>query len=59
MLFRTLATLRVDAPVFESLENLRWQGPRPTFEARCRAMGSPDLFGRATSTMAKALARTA
>jgi len=31
MLFRTLATLRTDVPVFESVEELRWQGPRPEF----------------------------
>jgi 5'-3' exonuclease len=59
LLFRTLATLRVDAPVFQSVEDLRWKGPRRTFEERCRALGSPDLFARATSATAKALARTA
>jgi 5'-3' exonuclease len=51
LLFRTLATLRLDAPVFESVEDLRWNGPRPIFEAQCRAMGSPDLFGRAMSAV--------
>ena len=30
-LFRTLATLRTDAPVLDSVEQLRWQGPRPAF----------------------------
>ncbi len=59
LLFRTLATLRLDAPVFQSVEDLRWKGPQPTFEERCRAMGSADLFSRAASATAKALARTA
>jgi len=31
LLYRTLATLRIDVPVFESVEELRWQGPRPEF----------------------------
>ena len=28
LLFRTLATLRLDVPVFENVDELRWQGPR-------------------------------
>jgi 5'-3' exonuclease len=31
-LFRTLATLRTDVPVFEDVEELRWKGPTPAFE---------------------------
>jgi 5'-3' exonuclease len=30
-LFRDLATLRTDVPVFDSVEELRWQGPTPAF----------------------------
>jgi hypothetical protein len=45
--FRTLATLRVDAPVFDTVDDLRWKGPRSDFEAQCRAMAAPDLFSRA------------
>jgi hypothetical protein len=30
-LFRTLATLRTDIPLFESVEDLRWRGPTPAF----------------------------
>jgi 5'-3' exonuclease len=59
LLFRKLATLRVDAPVFESVDELRWSGPRPSFEERCRVMGSPDLFGRATSVATNALVQRA
>jgi 5'-3' exonuclease len=33
MLFRTLATLRTDIELFEDVEELRWRGPRPEFEA--------------------------
>jgi 5'-3' exonuclease len=59
LLFRTLATLRLDAPVFDAVDDLRWKGPRANFEAQCRAMGSPDLFDRATAAMAKAVAESA
>jgi 5'-3' exonuclease len=52
LLFRTLATLRADVPVFESVEDLRWKGPRPDFENLCRMMKSPDLFQRAASAAA-------
>ena len=31
MLFKTLATLRTDVPVFESVKDLRWKGPTPKF----------------------------
>jgi 5'-3' exonuclease len=31
MLFRDLATLRTDIPLFESVEDLRWTGPGPVF----------------------------
>jgi 5'-3' exonuclease len=31
MLFRTLATLRTDIPLFDSVDDLRWQGPTPAF----------------------------
>jgi 5'-3' exonuclease len=33
LLFRTLATLRTDIPLFENVDQLRWQGPTPEFAA--------------------------
>jgi len=33
MLFRTLATLRTDIPLFDDVDELRWDGPTPGFEA--------------------------
>lgn len=48
LLFRTLATLRLDVPVFDTVADLLWTGPRPDFEAQCQRMKSPDLLGRAT-----------
>lgn len=48
-LFRTLATLRLDVPVFDEVDDLRWNGPRPNFEEYCQGMKSPELLRRATS----------
>jgi 5'-3' exonuclease len=50
MLFRELATLRADLPLFESVEVLRWTGPTPAFaELAARfdaAIVGPDKRGR-------------
>jgi 5'-3' exonuclease len=32
LLFRKLATLRTDIPLFKDVEELRWNGPKPEFE---------------------------
>jgi 5'-3' exonuclease len=47
LLFRTLATLRLDAPVFETVDDLCWSGPRANFEEQCHRMKSADLLSRA------------
>ena len=47
LLFRTLATLRVDVPVFRSIDELRWRGPAKDFKRTCERMKAPDLFRRA------------
>ncbi len=49
LLFRTLATLRLDVPVFDTVEDLRWKGIRGDFEEVCRQLRSPALFSRAQS----------
>ena len=33
LLFKNLATLRTDAPLFKKVETLRWRGPTPPFKA--------------------------
>ena len=53
LLFRTLATLRLDVPVFDTVDDLYWKGPRSNFEEHCRRMKSPDLLGRVTSAKSK------
>jgi 5'-3' exonuclease len=47
LLFRTLATLRLDVPVFESIDDLLWKGPRPEFERMCKRLSAPELLRRA------------
>ena len=49
LLFRTLATLRVDVPVFRSIDELRWRGPAKDFKRTCERMKAPDLFRRASA----------
>ncbi|PYX34004.1 MAG: flap endonuclease [Acidobacteria bacterium] len=33
LLFRTLATLRTDIPLFQNVDQLRWSGPTPAFDS--------------------------
>jgi 5'-3' exonuclease len=49
LLFRTLATLRVDVPVFDTVDDLRWNGPRPEMEEFSRRLKSADLLRRVTA----------
>jgi len=46
VLFRTLATLRQDVPVFDNVDDLRWRGPKPDLEEQFRRMQAPDLLRR-------------
>ena len=43
LLFRDLATLRIDANVFETVDDLRWRGPKPEFADLCRRLGAPEV----------------
>lgn len=47
LLFRTLATLRPDAPVSASVDELRWRGPRDGFDARAAGLDAERLVDRA------------
>lgn len=46
VLFKTLATLRDDAPLFRSVDALRWQGPKPAFDAWAKKMDAESLVAR-------------
>jgi hypothetical protein len=50
--FRTLATLRTDAPIGTDVDGLRWVGPRPDFPAWAARLGSPALQERAAALAA-------
>ena len=49
LLFRTLATLRLDVPVFQTIDDLRWKGPMPTLASYCQRLKAPDLFRKVTA----------
>jgi 5'-3' exonuclease len=53
LLFKRLATLRTDAPLFDNVEELRWRGPKSTFAAFTKKIGEPRLLERANALVAK------
>jgi 5'-3' exonuclease len=57
LLFRTLATLRLDVPVFDSVDELRWHGPRSTFAATAEKLNAADLFTLATKESSHKVAK--
>jgi 5'-3' exonuclease len=52
-LFRTLATLRADAPIGTDVDALRWVGPRPELASWSERLGSPSLQDRAAKLAAR------
>ena len=46
LLFKKLATLRTDAPLFKNVKTLRWRGPKPAFAAWAERMEAPRLLER-------------
>jgi 5'-3' exonuclease len=46
LLFKTLATLRTDSPLFKNAETLRWRGATPGFAAWADRMKAPRLLER-------------
>ena len=46
LLFKNLATLRTDAPLFDNSETLRWRGATPAFAAWADRMEAPRLLER-------------
>ena len=47
LLFKRLATLRADAPLFDDVDALRWRGPTEAFAAWTRRIEAPRLLARA------------
>jgi 5'-3' exonuclease len=46
LLFKDLATLRTDAPLFRSVDELRWRGPASDFAVWVRRLGDARLMER-------------
>jgi 5'-3' exonuclease len=46
LLFKDLATLRTDAPLFEDVDELRWRGATPEFAQVAETVGSARLLTR-------------
>jgi 5'-3' exonuclease len=46
LLFKNLATLRTDAPLFKKVETLRWRGATPEIEEWAKRMDAPRLLER-------------
>ncbi|MHB8671648.1 MAG: 5'-3' exonuclease [Acidimicrobiales bacterium] len=49
LLFRELATLRLDTPVHHDLDELAWRGPTSSFPAMCERLEDPRLAERAAT----------
>jgi 5'-3' exonuclease len=46
LLFKNLATLRTDAPLFKTARSLRWRGATPAFSSWAKRMNAPRLLER-------------
>ena len=53
LLFKNLATLRTDAPLFDAAETLRWRGATPAFAAWAERMKAPRLLERCEKAAAR------
>ena len=53
LLFKKLATLRTDAPLFDNVDALKWQGPTPEFVELAGKMGDARLLERCRKAAAK------
>jgi 5'-3' exonuclease len=54
LLFKRLATLRTDAPLFKKVETLRWRGATSTFAAWADRMKAPRLIERCEEAAGRA-----
>ena len=52
LLFKKLATLRTDAPLFRNIDELRWEGPTDKFSGCCERLDAPQLLTRADKAIA-------
>ncbi|HEY4968269.1 MAG TPA: 5'-3' exonuclease H3TH domain-containing protein [Steroidobacteraceae bacterium] len=57
LLFKRLATLRTDAPLFTNVDEIRWRGPTRTFDSCAAKLGDARLLARAEKAFAQPAAR--
>jgi 5'-3' exonuclease len=53
VLFKDIATLRIEPPVLTDVSSLRWRGPRSDFDDVCRHFRDPALAKRAAALAKK------
>ena len=51
LLFKTLATLKTDAPLFNNVDEIRWRGPKPDFTEHAAQIGDARLLERARKAL--------
>lgn len=56
LLFKTLATLRTDAPLFENVDALKWRGATPDFPADAERIGDARIVARVAALEERLLA---
>jgi hypothetical protein len=44
LLFKTLATLKTDAPLFKNVDEIAWHGPKPEFTAHAAKIADARLL---------------
>jgi len=52
LLFKDLATLRTDAPLYRNVDELRWRGPDESFARLAEVIGAPKLVERSEKAQA-------
>jgi 5'-3' exonuclease len=52
LLFKDLATLRTDAPLFRDVDELRWRGPTDALVPFAERIGAPRLVARSQAALA-------
>jgi 5'-3' exonuclease len=54
LLFKDLATLRTDAPLFHDVDELRWRGPTDSFAAFAKRVGDARIVARCQAAFSTA-----
>src|SRR6185436_12705289 len=57
LLFKNLATLRTDAPLFRNVDEIEWRGPTDEFAAWAERMEAPRLQKRSVKAAPKGAIR--